>query len=221
MQARRRTRTIHKRYRGESRAWHAVCDGELHAQEYRPGTPPGRHRPGDDRHRPEDRPHHRGQRPEARPRRRARTPDPPDQPRRPDPARGDGRHGITDDDVADCPTFRAIAPALARYLDGCDLAGFKSSASTCGCSSPSTTGPGRPSRGGRAVIDACKIFHKREPRDLTAAYRIYCGREHEGATRRRPTWWRPGDPRRAGGPLRRPAGDDRRAARALRGPRLH
>ena len=33
-------------------------------------------------------------------------------------------HGITDDDVADCPAFRAIAPGLARYLDGCDLAGF-------------------------------------------------------------------------------------------------
>src|SRR5258706_12121867 len=32
-------------------------------------------------------------------------------------------HGITDD-VADCPTFRAIAPGLARYLDGCDLCGF-------------------------------------------------------------------------------------------------
>ena len=33
-------------------------------------------------------------------------------------------HGISDDDVADMPTFRAIAPGLARYLDGCDLAGF-------------------------------------------------------------------------------------------------
>src|SRR6478735_6509032 len=33
-------------------------------------------------------------------------------------------HGITDDDVADCPAFRVIAPGLARYLDGCDLAGF-------------------------------------------------------------------------------------------------
>src|SRR3954453_6268942 len=33
-------------------------------------------------------------------------------------------HGITDDDVADCPAFRAIAPGLARFLDGCDLCGF-------------------------------------------------------------------------------------------------
>ena len=35
-------------------------------------------------------------------------------------------HGITDDDVADCPTFRAVAPGLAKYLDGCDLAGSTS-----------------------------------------------------------------------------------------------
>ena len=35
-------------------------------------------------------------------------------------------HGITDDDVADCPTFRAIAPSLVRFLDGCDLAGSTS-----------------------------------------------------------------------------------------------
>ena len=33
-------------------------------------------------------------------------------------------HGISDDDVADMPTFRAIAPGLARYLDGCDLCGY-------------------------------------------------------------------------------------------------
>ena len=34
-------------------------------------------------------------------------------------------HGITDDDVADCPAFRAIAPGLARFLDGCDLCGLQ------------------------------------------------------------------------------------------------
>jgi DNA polymerase III subunit epsilon len=34
---------------------------------------------------------------------------------------------------------------------------------------------------GQKGIDARKIYHRREPRDLTAAYRFYCGREHEGA----------------------------------------
>src|SRR4051812_5519587 len=32
-------------------------------------------------------------------------------------------HGISDD-VGEMPTFRAIAPGLAPYLDGCDLCGF-------------------------------------------------------------------------------------------------
>src|SRR5918997_4470557 len=80
-------------------------------------------------------------------------------------------HGITDDDVADSPTFRAIAPGLARYLDGCDLAGFNvlnfdlrllvAEYNRAGMTFPVA---------GRRVVDACKIFHKREPRDLAAAY---------------------------------------------------
>ena len=35
-------------------------------------------------------------------------------------------HGISDEDVKDCPTFKEIAPALAETLQGCDLAGFNS-----------------------------------------------------------------------------------------------
>ena len=34
-------------------------------------------------------------------------------------------HGITDDDVKDCPTFDVVGHNLFRYLDGCDLAGCK------------------------------------------------------------------------------------------------
>jgi DNA polymerase III subunit epsilon len=91
-------------------------------------------------------------------------------------------HGITDDDVADCPSFRAIAPGLARYLDGCDLAGFNilnfdlrllaAEFNRAGLVLPVA---------GRKVIDACRIFHQRERRDLTAAYKFYCGLEHAGA----------------------------------------
>ena len=101
-------------------------------------------------------------------------------------------HGITDDDVADMPTFRAIAPGLARFLDGCDLAGFNilnydlrllvAEYTRVGLVLPV---------GGRKVIDACRIYHRREPSDLTAAYRFYCGLDHEGRTGRRPTSWPP------------------------------
>jgi len=91
-------------------------------------------------------------------------------------------HGITDDDVADCPTFRAITPGLARYLDGCDLAGFNilkydlrllaAEYNRAGVAFPVA---------GRKVIDACHILHQKERRDLTAAYKCYCGLDHEGA----------------------------------------
>ena len=91
-------------------------------------------------------------------------------------------HGITDDDVADCPTFRGIAPALSKYLDGCDLAGFNvlnydlrllvAEYNRAGFVFPVA---------GRKVIDACRIYHQRERRDLTAAYKFYCNEEHTGA----------------------------------------
>ena len=35
--------------------------------------------------------------------------------------------------------------------------------------------------GGRAVLDAQQLFHRQEPRDLAAALRFYCGREHDSA----------------------------------------
>ena len=33
-------------------------------------------------------------------------------------------HGIYDKDVADAPTFKDVAKTLAKWLEGCDLAGF-------------------------------------------------------------------------------------------------
>ena len=35
-------------------------------------------------------------------------------------------HGITDEDVKDCPKFKEIAKSLAAQIEGCDLAGFNS-----------------------------------------------------------------------------------------------
>jgi DNA polymerase-3 subunit epsilon len=51
-------------------------------------------------------------------------------------------HGITDDDVDDSPAFRAVAPGLVRFLDGCDLAGFNVLNFASGSSPPSSTGSG-------------------------------------------------------------------------------
>ena len=91
-------------------------------------------------------------------------------------------HGIGDDDVAEMPSFRAIAPGLSRYLDGCDLGGFNILKYDLRLLAAEYTRVGQTfAMAGRKVIDACHLFHKREPRDLTAAYRFYCGKDHEGA----------------------------------------
>jgi DNA polymerase III subunit epsilon len=91
-------------------------------------------------------------------------------------------HGICDDDVAEMPTFRAIAPGLARYINGCDLCGYNILKYDLRLLAAEYNRAGvRFPVSGRKIVDACQIFHRREPRDLTAAYRFYCGREHEGA----------------------------------------
>ena len=37
------------------------------------------------------------------------------------------------------------------------------------------------STAGRHIVDPCRIFHQREPRDLSAALRFYRGMTHDGA----------------------------------------
>jgi DNA polymerase-3 subunit epsilon len=84
-------------------------------------------------------------------------------------------HGIRDADVADAPRFRDLAPRLYRLLDGCDLGGYNvlrydlplliEEFLRASINFPV---------GERKVVDAQRIFHKREPRDLKAALAFYC-----------------------------------------------
>jgi len=92
-------------------------------------------------------------------------------------------HGITDADVADehpfCRTARSLNDEL---LAGCDLCGFNirrfdlhmlvAEFKRCDI---------RFTLDGRRVLDMQNIFHREEPRDLSAAARFYLGREHEEA----------------------------------------
>ena len=88
--------------------------------------------------------------------------------------------GISDDDVAACPSFKEIAPTLRDNMSDCDFAGFNSNHFDI---------PILVEEFLRAEIDfdfnKCQfidiqtIYHKMEPRNLSAAYRFYCGREME------------------------------------------
>ena len=142
----------------------------------------GRGRPRDHRGRSPPRSHRRGRRPQGRPRLRAVPVPTPGPPGHPDSTGGPGRPGIADEDVAEKPRFRAIAPRLARLLADADLAGFNirrfdlpflaAEFARAGVEFPI---------GDRAVLDAQRIYHEREPRDLAAAMRFFCGREHADA----------------------------------------
>ena len=91
-------------------------------------------------------------------------------------------HHITDADVADCPRFKQIAKNLAKYLEGCDIAGFNSNRFDIPMLDQEFQRADVDFDFSKArFIDVQTIFHKKEPRNLTAAYRFYCGKELEGA----------------------------------------
>lgn len=91
-------------------------------------------------------------------------------------------HGISNDDVKDCPTFKSIAKSLANYLEGCDFAGYNSLKFDI---------PMLAEEFLRAdidfdfrkkhLVDVQNIFHKMEQRTLSAAYKFYCEKELENA----------------------------------------
>jgi DNA polymerase-3 subunit epsilon len=91
-------------------------------------------------------------------------------------------HGITDADVAQEPRFAQVAADLCAMLDSCDLCGFDLKRFDLRVLHHEFDRAGRPlTLSGRVVIDAMEIFHARERRDLSAAVRFYCGRDHERA----------------------------------------
>lgn len=100
----------------------------------------------------------------------------------PIPAEATAIHHITDADVAGEPTFKQIARSLADLMRGCDIAGFNSNRFDVPLLDEEFHRAGVDFDFHKAhFIDVQTIFHKLEPRNLTAAYRFYCGKDLEGA----------------------------------------
>jgi len=103
-------------------------------------------------------------------------------PERPIPADATRVHGIRDQDVAGEPTFRQLARGLLDFLGDADLGGFNVERFDIplldrefrDCNQD--LGLDR-----RRVIDAMRIYHRKERRDLTAAVAFFLGRDHAGA----------------------------------------
>lgn len=91
-------------------------------------------------------------------------------------------HGITDEDVKDCPLFKDVAKTLAAQFDGCDLAGFNSNRFDIPLLAEEFLRAGvNIDLSRRKFIDVQTIFHKMEQRTLSAAYKFYCGKSLENA----------------------------------------
>lgn len=103
-------------------------------------------------------------------------------PEMPIPPQATAIHGITDDDVKDCPTFKQVAKSLADQLEGCDLAGFNSSRFDVPMLSEEFLRAGVDfDMSKRKFVDVQIIFHKKEQRTLEAAYKFYCDKQLENA----------------------------------------
>ena len=87
-------------------------------------------------------------------------------------------HGITDEDVQSCPTFKEIAKTLAAMLKGCDLAGYNSNRFDIPMLAEEFLRVGVDvDLNKRKFVDVQTIFHKMEQRTLSAAYRFYCDKD--------------------------------------------
>lgn len=103
-------------------------------------------------------------------------------PERPIPPGATAVHGIRDEDVIDAPPFRAVAKGLVEFLGNSDLGGFNISRfdipllerelNDCGMDLGTAD---------RRIVDSMTIFHRMEPRDLSAALKFYLGKEHHDA----------------------------------------
>lgn len=98
------------------------------------------------------------------------------------PEQASAVHGIYDQDVADCPAFRQVAASIAKDIEGCDLAGYNS----INFDIPLLVeeflrADVDVDLKRRKFVDVMVIFYKQEPRNLSAAYKFYCGKDLSNA----------------------------------------
>ncbi|WBX78469.1 3'-5' exonuclease [Tenacibaculum ovolyticum] len=91
-------------------------------------------------------------------------------------------HGITDEKVANEPTFKELAVNINEMIAGCDLAGFNSNRFDIPVLAEELMRAGIDfDMNDRKAVDVQVIFHKKEQRTLSAGYQFYCGKELVGA----------------------------------------
>ncbi len=97
-------------------------------------------------------------------------------------------HGITNEELVECPTFYDIIDEVTQWLEDSDLAGFNSAkfdlpmlAEEIERVRTFTDKKPQINLHEKKMVDVQNIFHALEPRNLKAAYRFYCNAELENA----------------------------------------
>ena len=100
----------------------------------------------------------------------------------PIPAETTAIHGISDEKVANEPTFKELAHEIKKMMEGCDLAGYNSNRFDIPLLAEEflRVDVEFEMKTPRSV-DVQNIFHKLEQRTLSAAYRFYCNKDLENA----------------------------------------
>jgi DNA polymerase III subunit epsilon len=100
----------------------------------------------------------------------------------PIPAQASAIHGIYDEDVKDAPLFKEVAKIYAKFIEGCDLAGFNSTRFDIPLLSEEFLRVDIDlDIKKHKFIDVQIIFHRMEKRTLAAAYKFYLLQDLENA----------------------------------------
>ena len=103
-------------------------------------------------------------------------------PEMPIPAVVTAVHGITDEKVANEPTFNELAKEVNTWIKDSDLGGFNSNRFDIPLLAEEMLRAGIDfDMKNRRSVDVQTIFHKMEQRTLTAAFKFYCDRSLEDA----------------------------------------
>lgn len=87
-------------------------------------------------------------------------------------------HGITDESLANEPTFKELSGELREVFEDSDIAGYNSNKFDLPLLIEEFVRAGVDFKiTGRNLIDVQNIFYKHEPRTLKAAYRFYCDKD--------------------------------------------
>lgn len=103
-------------------------------------------------------------------------------PEMPIPPEATAIHKITNEAVADCPTFKQVVNEIVKDFEGCDLAGYNSNRFDIPLLAEELLrAEADIDLSRRKFVDVQVIFHKKEQRTLSAAYKFYCDKDLEGA----------------------------------------